>query len=206
MRNDVPWGNVSQIEAYHDQCGHCGSRVASDRGWKTHEFMGPSYRVLQFRIHLCPYCYRPTFFVVDTSEGKTLRQIPSPLPGEEIDALPDDIRGLYTEIRKCIQAEAYTAAVLASRKLIMHLAVEKGADPGLSFVNYVQYLGERGYVPPEGREWVDHIRRKGNEANHEIVLMDSREANRLLDFIEMLLRFMYEFPARFHTEEEESGS
>ena len=58
----------------------------------------------------------------------------------------------------------------------------------------MQYLAAQGYVPPNGRGWVDHIRKKGNEANHEIALMSKTDAEELVLFIEMLLKFMYEFP------------
>jgi hypothetical protein len=51
-------------------------------------------------------------------------------------------------------------------------------------------------VPPNGRGWVDHIRTKGNEANHEIVLMSAEDALELISFSEMLLKFIYEFPSR----------
>ena len=43
---------------------------------------------------------------------------------------------------------------------------------------------------------MDYIRQKGNEANHEIVIMDRPEAEELLVFSSMLLKFIYEFPAR----------
>jgi hypothetical protein len=43
---------------------------------------------------------------------------------------------------------------------------------------------------------VDHIRKKGNEANHEIALMTRVDAEELLSFSEMLLKFIYEFPSR----------
>ena len=49
-------------------------------------------------------------------------------------------------------------------------------------------------VLPIPKDWVDHIRRKGNEANHEIVSMSRDDAKDLIIFIEMLLKFMYEFP------------
>ena len=78
----------------------------------------------------------------------------------------------------------------------MHIAVAKGAKPGKSFVSYVDYLSAKGFIPPDGRDWVDHIRTKGNEANHEIVLMTRDEAVELIAFIEMLLKFIYEFPAK----------
>ena len=37
-------------------------------------------------------------------------------------------------------------------------------------------------------------KKKGNEANHEITLMDENDARDLIIFIEMLLKFIYEFP------------
>jgi hypothetical protein len=79
----------------------------------------------------------------------------------------------------------------------MHLAVEKGAQHGQSFADYVTYLADQGYVPPDGRAWVDHIRKKGNDANHEIALMTKEEAEELISFLEMLLKFMFEFPRGF---------
>jgi len=48
----------------------------------------------------------------------------------------------------------------------MSIAVAQGAKEGQSFLSYVEYLANAGYVPPNGRHWVDHIRTKGNEANH----------------------------------------
>ena len=43
---------------------------------------------------------------------------------------------------------------------------------------------------------MDHIRKKGNEANHEIRLMKKADAEELISFSEMLLKFIYEFPQR----------
>lgn len=76
----------------------------------------------------------------------------------------------------------------------MNIAVQQGAAAGLPFIDYVNYLASAGFVPPNGKHWVDHIRKKGNEATHEIALMGEVEAKELLGFVEMLLRFVYEFP------------
>lgn len=78
----------------------------------------------------------------------------------------------------------------------MNLGVAQGAKAGESFIAYVEYLANKGFVPPNGKAWVDHIRKKGNEANHEIVLMGKDDAEELIAFIEMLLKFIYEFPNR----------
>jgi hypothetical protein len=76
----------------------------------------------------------------------------------------------------------------------MHIAVEQKAKPNESFKYYVDYLESQGYVPPNGRKWVDKIRERGNGANHEIRLMTEADAALLLKFTEMLLRFVYELP------------
>jgi len=78
----------------------------------------------------------------------------------------------------------------------MNIAVAQGAKEGLKFIEYVEYLANNGYIPPNGKTWVDHIRRKGNEATHEISLMTQTDAEELVSFVEMLLKFVYEFPSR----------
>ena len=162
---------------------YCGNLVSSDRGWSR------SSPPLQPAIHVCSHCDSPSYFGVGG-------QVPGVVPGAEIKHLPSGIEALYREARKAVSADAATAAVLACRKLLMHVAVEQGAEAGSSFVAYVDFLADKGFVPPNGRGWVDHIRLKSNEANHEIVLMSSEEATDLIAFAEMLLKFIYEFPNR----------
>jgi hypothetical protein len=77
----------------------------------------------------------------------------------------------------------------------MNIGVQEGAEEGKPFVHYIDYLAGKGFIPPNGRAWVDHIRQKGNEATHEIALMTSVDASELITFTEMLLKFIYEFPA-----------
>jgi len=105
------------------------------------------------------------------------------------------VRVLYEEARCATSAGCNTAAVMCCRKLLMSLAVAKGAKEGEAFTYYVNFLAEKNYVPPDAREWVDHIREKGNEANHQITLMKPEDAQELLSFLAMLLKIIYEFPA-----------
>jgi len=80
--------------------------------------------------------------------------------------------------------------------LLMNIAVNKGARQRGSFRYYVDYLASKHYVSPDSKEWVDRIRRRGNDANHEIVLMEKSDADDLLSLAEMLLKIIYEFPSR----------
>ena len=76
----------------------------------------------------------------------------------------------------------------------MHIGVEKGAAPNQGFAAYVDHLVTANIVPPHFKPWVDHIRKKSNEANHQIVLMDRKDAQDIISFTEMLLRILYEYP------------
>ena len=82
----------------------------------------------------------------------------------------------------------------------MNIGVQQGAKEGEKFIQYIDHLAQNGYIPPNGRGWVDHIRKKGNEATHEIALMSQSDAEELIAFTEMLLKFIYEFPARVPSE------
>lgn len=52
------------------------------------------------------------------------------------------------------------------------------------------------YIPPNARGWVDTLRTFGNEVTHELRIVSESDAKRMLDFAEMLLRIVYEFPAK----------
>jgi hypothetical protein len=122
--------------------------------------------------------------------------VPGAAFGNMVDHLPEDLRQLYQETRNCMILPAYTSAVLTCRKILMHIAVDRGATVGQPFQAYVTYLITSNTIPPHFQTWVDAIRQRGNEANHEIVLMRQADAETLLSFTEMLLKLLYEFPHR----------
>lgn len=179
------WNKAENIGSHKYTCGYCGQPLASERGWHG-SFNG---HVIA-RIDICHHCTRPTFFDYDG------RQYPGVSYGEAVNNVSDDsLNEIYEEARRASSAGCFTAAVLCCRKLLMHLAVAKGAKEGESFKSYVEYLAKNNYVPPDCKLWVDQIRDTGNEANHEIVLMKREDAEHLISFCEMLLKIFYEFPA-----------
>lgn len=80
------------------------------------------------------------------------------------------------------------------RKLLMNIAVSKGAEENQNFQYYVDYLDSNNYTPNGTKDWVDVIRTQGNEATHEIAIYTREQAEEILSFTEMLLRLIYEFP------------
>ena len=122
-------------------------------------------------------------------------QFPAAPSGQNIRFLPTaEVEELYNEARIAISAKAYTSAVLCCRKLLMNVAVSKGAPAGLAFKEYVDYLNGNGYVPPDGQDWIEHVHKKGKDAAHEIVIMTGQDAEDLIIFVESLLKAIYEYP------------
>ena len=186
------WSNVTDaLTPKKYTCGHCHSIVASSQGI--------SISGTPDAVYICTYCNRPTFH-----EGNT--QQPGVAFGELVKHITDKgVGALYEEARECTSAGAYTAAVLCCRKLLMHIAVDKGAAENLTFKQYVEYLADNHLVAAGSEDWVALIKDKGNEANHEIVEMKQEEAERVLTFAGMLLKLVYEFPGELSPPDGQSG-
>jgi hypothetical protein len=166
-------------------CPYCGKDIATNQHFNAKNLSGAYVA----RISICHYCMNPTYF---SEDGK---QIPGNPVGRVVEGIEDkNIVDLYSEARNTLSVSAYTASILCSRKLLMNIAVSKGADTNKTFQYYVDYLCDKNYVPPESHDWIDHIRNKGNEATHEINIMTKEDAEELIKFIEMILIFIWEFP------------
>lgn len=180
------WNQPASLSRKTFTCGYCAGHIGHREGYFfKHINHGSTYA----NIRICSSCHRPTYF-----EGE--KQVPGPLAERTVEHLPSDVATLYEEARRDCAEGCFTSAVLILRKILMHLAVNKEAKPGLKFEQYVDYLGVNGFVPLDGKPWVDRIRNKGNGANHEIVAVNPQDADDVLTFTEMLLRFVYEMPGR----------
>jgi hypothetical protein len=180
---EMVWQGQSKIRSKIYVCGYCSATVGPDSGMATVQ-----HPHVQVFIYFCSNCGQPTYF----DEGG--KQFPGVKFGNPVKHLPKDVEELYDQARSAMSSQAYTPTVLACRKILMNVAVALGAQEGDSFVSYVQYMADKGYIPPNGKHWVDHIRTKSNEANHEITLMSKDEAEKLVTFVEMMLKFIYELP------------
>jgi uncharacterized protein DUF4145 len=181
------WRNLEGLPSRSFVCGYCDNKVAT-----THGYIKSLQRTTTPGgfIYICPHCTGPNAFDMG------LNRTPESMLGSSVDHVPDELTALYQEARTCTGSGCHTAAVLCLRKMLMNIAVNKGADEGLNFIQYIEYLQTNGYIPPDGSDWVDHIRKKGNEATHEIADMNKSDSENLVVFVEMLLRYIYEFSGR----------
>ncbi|HCG8575841.1 DUF4145 domain-containing protein [Vibrio parahaemolyticus] len=165
-------------------CGHCGTKVSgavvANYDWSDQ--LGHTQRN---KWLLCPHCTRPS-----VKFNNSL--FPGAKFGPVIDGLPDDVKLSYLEARNCMEVNAFTAAELICRKILMHVAVDKGAKEGDSFAKYLDYLEKSGYVTPPMKGWVDLIRQHGNKSTHRLDSPDQDRAQSTVMFTAELLRLVYE--------------
>ncbi len=196
--NYAIWENIQQIPSLDYICWHCNTRISSDMGYRLavpasiYNSSDPAYPdLLKAGIYLCHRCGYPTFLL----DGK---QIPGSAFGKAFEHVPEEVNNVYDEARNCFGVNAFTAVVLLCRKILMHIGVEQGADPGKSFKYYVDYLSDNNLITATSLSWVDKIRKIGNQANHELIQNTKNEAKDILTFTSMLLATTYEYPAMEH--------
>ena len=112
--------------------------------------------------------------------------------GVKLDGLPAEVELAYTEARNCMAVDAYGACELVCRKILMCVAVEKGAKEGETFSSYLEYLGKKGFVTDAMMGWVEIIKVNGNKATHSIERVDKERAESTIMFTAELLRIVYE--------------
>lgn len=180
------WYGKESLRPKSYKCGYCGEGVAGHLGYFYDDKTPDSPTGC---IFLCPNCGQPTY---ENPQGVLS---PGPLEGYEVLHVSDpNVKNLYEEARKCFSTNSYTAVVLCCRKLLMHIAVDNNAEEDKGFTFYAQFLLDSHFVPPKAESWVNFIKEKGNQANHEIKTVEKKEAETILLFSGMLLKNIYEFP------------
>jgi len=173
-------GHSSSItHALH--CGHCSRDVSA---WEIGHY-SDTRGIKTFWV-ICPICSHGS--VIDRN-GKVY---PSSKFGDELIGLPKDVHDGYEEARNCMSVNAYSACTLLCRKILMHVAVDKGDTEGKKFVEYIDYLKKEGYITKVMDDWVNKIREGGNDSTHKIPPASEKKAKNILLFIIQLLRNVYE--------------
>lgn len=175
------------------QCTHCESTVMA-----AVASLAPDGEDTEWLR--CAGCNRPA--IVDRG-----RLIPAAKPLKVPKGLPEEMEPLWDEARTCLQNGANTGAVMLCRKLLFHVAVDKGLPDkkangwAPNFYECVQHLEDEGYFTPNMRRWVDRVKDVGNEQNHELKPIEPAVALDVATFAQQLLVLAYEMDSMLETAE-----
>ena len=179
-----------ELPSHSIECSYCGNTIAPNTGFEIKS----EYE--EIFVYKCPLCTNPIIYNSYTGES-----FPGSIYGRNVKGLPENIQALYDECRTNYSNKCYTSSQMIARTLLMYIAVEQGAKEGETFARYIDYLDSKGYIPPNGKEWVDFIRKSGNVANHQIVIKEKEETEKVISFLSSLLLFVYELPNEMIIEE-----
>lgn len=113
-------------------------------------------------------------------------------------AVPEGLRRVHEEAKKCYDARAYTATVVMVRRTLEGVCVEQLGDPKKVLFEGLRELQARNLIDGRLVEWAQALRVLGNEGAHYTGTDVSREdASDALSFSEALLDYMYVLTAKF---------
>ncbi len=121
---------------------------------------------------------------------------PSSKFGSNVEGLPKIVERVYDEARNCYSIGAYTSCELICRKILMNVSVEKGAEENKTFVHYLDFLKDKGYITNAMKDWVAIIRKNGGQSTHHIEEPEKDRAESTLTLTEQLLKIIYEVIAK----------
>lgn len=166
------------------KCAWCDTIVSPNEGISIYDVF---HHKLGY-IYICPNCEE---IILYNENNETT--FPQAKFGDSFLKLPEDVNVIYEECRDCYSVGAYTSVLLLARKLLMHIAVDCGAKEDKKFAEYVNFLDENHFVPPNSKKLLEFIREQGNEPNHQIVIKEKEDAEKVLKFLSIILSFVYEF-------------
>jgi hypothetical protein len=116
-RNTHKFDGTTSDARWKYTCGHCGNDVSGAViAHATDDVEAVRVRWLQ-----CPTCHNGS---VQTGVNTVYPGIPF---GPVLQGLPAATEEAYDEARRCLTVSAKTAAEVMCRKILMHVAVDKGA-------------------------------------------------------------------------------
>lgn len=183
---------ASSSEAWDDvRCPHCGAARMVRVAALTKAVQGRSVvDTASVRWLRCAAC-------ADGALARGGAVYPPVRPFAGVKGLPGADERIWDEARTCFGASAYTAAVMLCRKLLLHVAVEKGLPPSNDkgrapgFKDCVDHLESEGVITRSMLGWVDRIKDVGNEATHEINPVSKDDAEAVGAFTQQLLTLAY---------------
>lgn len=179
--------DYSTLPSVRITCGWCDSVISPNKGYFVKRDSSYSSTEVGY-IYICPNCNQIILYNIYQDEVFPLGKF-----GKNINKLPEQVSAIYNEIRECYSIGAFTSIGLLGRKLLMHVAVQEGAEEDKAFWYYVNYLNDNGYVPKKSKHLLEFLRSQGNDANHFVQILQKEEAEKIISFIELILTFIYEY-------------
>lgn len=187
------WECCEEYESY--ECPYCSILVSPLKTLITKKWLRSGEYIYSY-LYFCNHCGRPTF--KDGLQNNEL--FPKKIFGEKIE-LPErykEIQEGFEELRKCMSINAFTAAVMIGRKLLIIITYnypqisdeikKKIENNQINFFNCVDELKKMNVLPSINHYLFDMVRKLGNNANHQLEQRSKNDANEIYKAIKLIMK------------------
>ncbi|PKB64111.1 MAG: hypothetical protein BZY80_03825 [SAR202 cluster bacterium Io17-Chloro-G2] len=120
-----------------------------------------------------------------------------PLPSTNLSPdIPDEVALAFAEAVSALHAHYPRASAVMARRTLEAVTVEQGETTGV-LATRLRKLAESNLLEPTLADWATEVRLVGNIGGHFDPISDvsTEDAQQLISFTRVLLRYLYELPA-----------
>jgi hypothetical protein len=185
------------------KCFHCGNetlmRQTGEYSWRSRDDFDFQYK---YRMYACPVCNKVTLLQVYSDETMITNEmtwaeeetILFPLNSIESNFLPKAIKESYEAALKVRNVDA-TACALLLRRALEVIMTDQGAT-AWGLADKIEEIANKGLLPDSLKEASFFTKKFGDSAAHGSELIDNRDINPLIEFIEYIIEYLYIIPSK----------
>jgi hypothetical protein len=205
----------NQLALYQIQCAFCDEKGNWSLEHREEKKQPNTDKVLFFDTYKCGSC--AGFVMVLWSSSEDFRRavytnrslhdyyvLPWPLEiGDGSENWPAAVRRMWKQAHNALAGSNYDSAAIMARSALQAVTRHQKAV-GANLYQEIEDLASKGVLPPVIKEWSHEVRELGNPVAHPEVSDDAdddhptdpKDAADILEFMDYLLKYIYDIPAQ----------
>lgn len=190
----------NELALYQITCPFCFERGSFKVAFHAEKKQPNRSKKLNFDTLQCGSCSGYVMCLWSAGHGlHDYRVLPWPLKWDKHpEHWPESIGRYWLQAKRSLSDENWDAAAVMARSALQ-LALRDHKATGANLKQEIQDLANKGLLPPNMRDWSDHVRELGNDSAHprpEQGPTDPQDARDIVEFLDFLLEYLYTLPHR----------
>lgn len=203
----------NDLALYRIECPFCGEKGNFETEHHSEKKKPNSRKKLNFDTLKCGNCSGYVLVMWSANESYSgpnsgihdFRVLPWPQgTGDGSENWPVTVTRFWKQAHSSLDSESYDAAAMTSRSALQAVMRQQGAV-GSDLKAEINDLGEKGILPTILVDWSHELRELANESAHpetegdkEADDVDPADAGDLVEYLDYLLEYVYDMPARIN--------
>lgn len=188
-----------QLQLYRITCPFCLESGNFETAFHVEKRNPRSDKRLNFDTLECGNCkgYVMVLWSAGISDLHNFSVLPWPIKLERFpEHWPEQVGRFWLQAKRNLSDHNWDAAGVMARSALQIALRDNGAE-GKNLKQEIEFLSQKGSLPPIMKDWSDNIRDLGNDSAHPQPGQpptDSRDAEDIVRFLDFLLEYLYTLP------------